>query len=215
MTDELTFQTGVFDVNSRVTRRQDGFELDLEGSTGVIVPIELGYQLGKKPSDYAGTYKIGAYYDTSAAPDLAYPQQTDTGRYGLYLEAAQQIFKTGPDLRNGLALFGVYTIGDENTAKFKDYFEAGATYRGLFPGRELDIVSLGWVKTDINRRFQFQLRTAGLPMQTDEQLVEFNYTIQLTPSLQLRPGVQYDVRPGATSTHPDTWVFGLQTKLTL
>jgi porin len=215
MTDELTFQTGVFDVNPRVTRRQDGFKLDLAGSTGVIVPTELGYQLGKHPSDYAGTYKIGAYYDTSAAPDLAHPQLTDIGRYGLYLEAAQQIFKTGPDLRNGLALFGVYTISDENTAKFKDYFEAGASYRGLIPGRELDIVSLGWVKTDINRRFRFQLRTAGLPIQTDEQLVEFNYTIQLTPVLQLRPDVQYDIRPGAISTRPDTWVFGLQAKLTL
>jgi porin len=112
-------------------------------------------------------------------------------------------------------LFGVYTISDENTAKFKDYFEAGAAYRGLFPGRELDIVSLGWVKTGINRRFQFQLRTAGLPIQSDDQLVEFNYTIQLTPSLQLRPDVQYDIRPGAMSTHPDTWVFGLQAKLTL
>jgi hypothetical protein len=44
----------------------------------------------------------------------------------IYIEAAQQVFKSGPDLRNGLALFGIYTIADQNTAKFKDYFEAGA-----------------------------------------------------------------------------------------
>jgi len=27
----------------------------------VIAPIELGYQLGKNPEDYGGTYKIGGY----------------------------------------------------------------------------------------------------------------------------------------------------------
>jgi porin len=215
MTDELTLQTGLFDVNPLVTRRQDGFKLDLNGSTGVITPLELGYQLGKNPSDYGGTYKIGAYYDSSTATDLANAHESDAGRYGLYLEAAQQIFKTGPDLRNGLALFGIYTVSDQNTAKFKDYFEAGAAYRGLFPGRELDILSAGWVRTDINSRFQYQLATAGLPAQTNEQLVEFNYAFQLTPSLIFRPDVQYDMQPGATSTHPNTWILGFQVKLTL
>jgi porin len=76
-------------------------------------------------------------------------------------------------------------------------------------------LSLGWVRTDINPRFQFQEATSGLPIQTNEQLVEFNYTMQVNPSLTFRPGVQYDIRPGATSTHPNTWVFGFQFKLTL
>ena len=215
ITDELQIQGGVYDVNPRYTRRQDGFKLDLGGNTGAIAPIELGYQLGKNPEDYGGTYKIGAYYDTSAAADLANPAVFDIGRQGLYLLAAQQIYKWGPDQRSGLALFGVFTVSDQNTAKFKHYYEAGAASRGVFPGRELDILSLGWVRTDINPRFQFQLATAGSPVQTNEQLIELSYTIQVLPSLQFRPDVQYDIRPGATSTHPDTWVFGFQVKLTL
>ena len=71
------------------------------------------------------------------------------------------------------------------------------------------------MRTDINPRFQFQLATAGSPVQTSEQLIELTYTIQVLPSLQFRPGVQYDIRPGATSTNPNTWVFGFQVKLTL
>src|SRR5207237_7590063 len=212
ITDELQIQGGVFDANPRYTRRQDGFKLDFAGNTGVIAPIEIGYQLGKNPEDYGGTYKIGAYYDTSAAPNLADPAVFDQGRQGLYLEAAQQIYKWGPGLRNGLALFGIFTVNDQNTAKLKHYYEAGAASRGVFPGRELDILSLGWVRTDINPRFQFQLATAGKPVQTNEQLVELTYIIQVLPSLQFRPGVQYDIRPGATSTHPDTWVFGFSVK---
>lgn len=216
ITDAVDLQTGVFDVNPLVTLKQNGFKLDLHGSTGVIVPVEIGYQLGKNPEDYGGTYKIGAYYDSSAAADLANPAEFDQGREGLYLEAAQQIYKWGPGLRNGLALFGIFTVSDQNTAKFKRYYEAGASSRGVFPSRPLDILSLGWVGADINPRFQFHLAEAGLPIQTNEQLIELNYGVQVTPSLLFRPGVQYDIRPGATSVHhPNTWVFGFHIQLTL
>ena len=215
ITDELQFQTAVVDANPRYTRRQDGFKLNFAGNTGVIVPAEFKYQIGKNIGDYGGTYNLGGYYDTSARPDLANPKIFDTGLYGLYVEAAQQIIKWGPEHANGIALFAVFTVSDQNTAKFKNDYEAGFASRGVFAGRELDILSLGWVRTDINPRFQFQLEKAGSPIQTSEQLVELNYAFQLTPSLFFRPGVQYDIRPGATSTHPNTWVFAFHIQLTL
>ena len=215
ITDELQFQTAVVDANPTITERQHGFKLNFSGNTGVIVPAELKYQIGKNPPDLGGTYNLGGYYDTSAAPDLANPKTFDVGRYGLYIEAAQQIIKWGPDHLRGLALFGVFTVSDQNTAKFKYDYEAGFAARGVVPDRPLDLLSLGWVRTDINPRFQFQLEKAGLPIQTSEQLVELNYAFQLTPSLFFRPGVQYDIRPGATSTHPNTWVFAFHIQLTL
>ncbi len=215
ITDELQFQTAVVDANPTITERQNGFKLGFSGNTGVIVPAELKYQLGRNLSDYGGTYNLGGYYDTSARPDLADPKIFDRGLYGVYLEAAQQIIKWGPEHANGVALFGVFTASDQNTAKFKNDYEAGIVSRGLFADRPLDIISLGWVRTEINPRFQFQEEKAGSPVQTNEQLVELNYAFQLTPSLFLRPGIQYDVRPGATSTHPNTWVFAFQIQLTL
>jgi porin len=102
-----------------------------------------------------------------------------------------------------------------NTAKFKNDYEAGLAARGVFPGRDLDILSLGWVEATINRRFQFRERQLGSPIQTNEQLVELNYAFQLTPSLFFRPGVQYDIRPGGTSTNPNTWIFDFHVQLTL
>lgn len=215
ITDELQLQAAAVDANPLYTLRQDGFKLNFSGNIGVIAPIEVKYQIGKNPGDYGGTYNLGAYYNSSAAPNLANPKEFDEGRYGLYLEAAQQIIKWGPRRLEGLALFGVFTVSDQNTAKFKNDYEAGFASRGVFPGRELDLLSLGWVRTTINPRFQFQLETAGLPIQTSEQLVELNYAFQLTPSLFFRPGVQYDIRPGATSTHPNTWIFDFHIQLTL
>jgi porin len=215
ITDELQVQTAVLNSNPLYTRRQDGFKLDFNGSTGVIVPVEFKYQIGKKPEDYGGTYNLGAYYDSSARADLANPNISHAGLYGLYFEGAQQIIKWGPDDTDGLAIFGVYTVSDQNTAKFKNDYEAGVASRGVFPGRELDILSLGWVEATINQRFQFQEEKSGLPIQTNEQLVELNYAFQLTPSLFFRPGVQYDIRPGGTSTNPNTWIFDFHVQLTL
>ena len=106
-------------------------------------------------------------------------------------------------------------MSDQNTAKFKSDYEAGFAGRGVVPDRPLDLLSLGWVRTDINPRFQFQLEKSGLPIQTSEQIFELNYAFQLIPSLFFRPGVQYDLRPGATSTHLNTWVFAFHIQLTL
>ena len=61
----------------------------------MIAPIELKYQIGKNPGDYAGTYNLGGYYDSSARADLANPKIFHEGLYGLYLEAAQHIIHWG------------------------------------------------------------------------------------------------------------------------
>lgn len=181
----------------------------------MIVPFEVSYQLGKTPSDYGGAYKVGAYYDTSAAKDVGRPQQSVEGRYGVYLEAAQQVFKTGPDRRLGLALFAVYTRSDRATAKYIDYIEAGAAYRGLVPGRGLDLLSLGWVRADYNPRFQDALLRNGASTPTNDELIEVNYGFQVLPSLTVRPGLQYDFHPGGFPDRRGVLVGALQVKLTL
>jgi porin len=213
--EHIRAQIGLFDVNPEITRPNGGFRLDLSGSTGVIIPVEVAYQVGKRPSDYGGVYKFGAYYDSSSARDVAQPLRSVPGRYGLYLEAAQQVFKTGPDLRNGLALFAVYTRSDAASARYRDYVEAGAAYRGLIPGRDLDIVSLGWVRGTFNPRLRDQPERLGAPSPTRDELMEFNYGVQVLPSLMFRPGLQYDFRPGGFRRRPGALVGALQVKLTL
>jgi porin len=215
LTDAIALQAGLFDVNPFVTAPDGGFKLDLSGSTGVIAPFEFAYQLGKNPSDYGGTYKIGAYYDSSRAPDLSAIDRFENGRSGLYIESAQQILKWGSERRSGLAVFGVLTLSDRTTATFNRYVESGFACRGPFRRRELDLLSLGWVRTDVNPLFRSRLEASRLPAQNSEQLAEITYTIQAAPSLTLRPGFQYDLHPGAAPSHASTWVLAFQIKLTL
>jgi ABC-type transporter MlaC component len=161
ITNELQIQAAAVDSNPLYTMRQDGFKLNFTGNTGVIAPVEFKYQLGKNPSDYGGTYNLGGYYDSSARPNLANPKTFTEGLFGFYFEAAQQIIKWGPENTDGLALFGVFTVSDQNTAKFKNAYDAGFAARGVVPDRPLDILSFGWAGIYINPRFQFRLAEAG------------------------------------------------------
>jgi carbohydrate-selective porin OprB len=113
---------------------------------------------------------------------IGQPQDLHQGLYGLDVEAAQHTIHWGlPEEIKGLAIFGVFTVSDQNTAKFKYDYEAGFASRGVFPSRPVDLLSLGWVQTTINPRFRFLLAQAGLPIQTSEQLSSSTTPFSLPP----------------------------------
>jgi porin len=61
--------TGVYQVNPDEDNGDNGFNLSFH-STGVFVPVELGWLPGQSPGGLPGTYKIGAYYNSSPTPDV-------------------------------------------------------------------------------------------------------------------------------------------------
>ena len=201
-------QGGIYDVTPARKQHSNGFDLGFSRTTGVITPIEVGYVRGKTPADYTGVYKVGFYYDSSRTPDLGDPTRLAHDRIGGYVQAAQQIWKWRPGRMQGLSVFGVATFSDPITGLFSSTYEAGASLRGAF-GRDDDIVSLSWIRLNVNGRVRDAERRAGKPVQSDEQLVELKETTgwQAEPWLLVRPSIQYVVRPGALDTRPDTVVF--------
>ena len=208
-------QAGIYDVTPSRKKAADGFNFGFNGTTGYIVPVELGYIHGKTPDDYPGTYKLGVYYDSSSTVDLADGANQANSRTGAYLQGAQQIWKTRTDSVQGLSVFAIASINDRTTGLFRTYYEAGASWRGLVPSRGDDIASLGWAQANINPRLRRLEQQAGAPGQTNEQIVELNYGVQATRSLLVRPTVQYVIRPGGYSGRPNTFVFVLHVQATL
>jgi porin len=200
-------QLGAYDVTPARKRHSQGFNLDFSNTTGVIVPLEVGFVHGKTPKDYPGTYKIGAYYDSSTVSDVGDPNHLVAGRTGGYIQAAQQIWKTHPGALQGLSVFAVATLSDPQTGLFRTSYEAGLSWRDPLPGRNDDIVSFGWVQENINSSLRWREERLGKPGQTNEQLFEVNYGWQAAPAVLVRPALQYAVRPGGYSTRPDTFVF--------
>ena len=208
--DDLFVLAGVFQVNPDYFEPQNAFQVDFQGDTGVIFPVEVAYQPSLS-SDLPGVYKLGAYYDTSKAPDQLTPAKLDQGREGYYLEMQQMLYSEPANPADGLTIMGYYASNDLNTGPLKQNYHVGLSYRGVFPGRDLDSLSIGWFAADINPRAVEREEIAGQPVQSaTEGLLELNYAAQVGPWLSVTPAVQYVVNPGSIAAHPNAEVFMLQ-----
>ena len=96
-----------------------------------------------------------------------------------------------PDLR-GWGVFLIWGVADENTNPFNWSLAAGIGGRGLIPGREDDVVGIGYF---YNRLNQGGVVDRMIDLRNGEQGFEVFYEAALTPWLHLTPDLQV-VEPG-------------------
>ena len=116
LTNDLYVEAGVYEVNPTYADHDNGFKLSLQGTTGALTPIEFSKTVELGPAAMQGHYKIGAYYDTSSAPDITNPSTTYSGRYGAYLLMDQMVWSFEPGTDRGLILVVDATVSDIRTA---------------------------------------------------------------------------------------------------
>jgi porin len=200
-----------------------------------MVPVEIAWTPSFGP--LAGTYKLGAWYDTSAAPDVytsvngqpiaisGLNPLRDSGRYGGYFSVMQQLTAdpTGSDPKHGLFAFFNATFSDERTSVQDRQINGGLEFHGPFPSRLNDDVGIALGTTHINARVAAAQALANALgagpgfTQTGELASEVFYAYQLTPAVNLRGSVQYVHNPGGyndSGTYQDTLVLGVRATLT-
>lgn len=150
--------------------------------------------------------------------------------YGGYLLAEQQVYrehgKDDPAQRGLVAWFRVAGApADRNLASFG--LDGGLTYKGLIPKRDWDTCSLGLshleishdiqrAQSDVNALASANNLPAPFARLADyEDVIEFSYKAQMTAWWTLQPSLQRVFHPGGnvSTSHPDAWVFILQTTL--
>lgn len=223
--------TGIYQVNPKEDDSDNGFDLSFH-STGAFFPVEFGWLTGRGSGGLPGTYKIGAYYNSSPAPDVltdvngfsagltGAPFAIRNGRWGAYGMADQMVYRPGPDSDHGLRLGGVAGMGDRETAKYGYFLAGGGVYQGTFPGRDNDFVSFAVAYVRTNPRlttFQEDRDTVApgsVGIQRFESIVEVDYSLQLAPWFAIRPNLQYVINPGGTGKISNAFVIGLYTSIT-
>lgn len=228
-------QLGVYEVNPSYLERAHAFSLDdPSGATGALIPLEIGWlpKLGK--AQLAGSYKLGAWYNTSQGKDVfendqgqplvlagGQPRGHD-GHYGLYINFLQQVTQPSPaDPERGLSIFLNATFADRQTATVDGQISAGMIYTGLFESRPHDALGLAIGRTHVNDRvaqaqeLQNDAGTGPVGVQSSEYVGEIYYGIQATPWLTLRPNFQYIHHPGGIAENRDVVVLGLKLQLAM
>jgi porin len=225
---EYYVSTGVYQANPR--HATDGLDLTF-ADTGVVVPFELGWLPGQGGRGIPGEYKLGGYYDSSRTPDVfldvnglsagltGSSSAQRNGRWGVYALATQMVYRESDEGKRGLTLFGMATASGRETETFR-FFYAGAFYQGTFTHRDDDFVSVVFARGSYNSRLtRFQedrnrVSPGAIGVQKYESVVEVDYGIAFAPWLQVRPNLQYVIRPGGTGKIKDAFVIGLFTRIT-
>jgi len=219
-------QIGAFDVNSDYLQNKYAMDLWRPGSSsGVLVPVEFGW-LPSFGSGYKGSYKFGAWYNSSTAPDVVDniygqplainggPPLMHHGQYGAYVNFLQQV--TSPSADRGLNVFFNATYADRRTSSLDNQIAVGLLYKGPFDFRPADSLGFGIGRTHLNSRIadlETQLNTANpgsTAVQGSEYVAEFFYGAHVTRWLELRPNIQYVVQPGGNARNTNDVIVGLR-----
>ena len=108
-------------------------------------------------------------------------------------------------------LFGFDTAVINGAVRALEHeFAATSWQLGLSVSVALVGSAIGAVTGFVRDRLRDAQREAGQEVQDSETVVEWNYHIQLTPWLYLRPDMQYVIKPNGFSSIDDAFVIGFE-----
>jgi porin len=219
----------------------------LIGEGGTLAVAELAYSFDVKPDlpNPLSDVKFGAWYHSADFPDLRFDTMgvslaspssngipaTHVGDYGLYLILDKMLWQPPKATSQGLGGFlriGCAPPGDTNEIDLE--VDAGLTYKGPLPSRQLDVlgVALGYVRIGGAARglASDQSIFTGIeqPARDFESVLEVTYQVNLAPWWILQPDLQFIFHPGGnvpaplpapqTQPIPNALVVGLRSTIT-
>jgi len=248
-TDQLTVLAAVFSGDPAGKGCNDnpqecnkhGTTFSFSGGTLWMGELQYAFNQDKKDAGLPGVYKLGGWYATTDFADqhygldaaghvvsLADPTVTGPlnhrGDWGIYAVADQMVWRAGKSSGNLFARAGM-SPSDRNLVSY--YFDAGAGFKGLFPGREDDVLTFGVAYARISSdaaaldRDTLAFNGPPYPIRNEEVVFEFSYQAQIAPWWILQPDLQYIVHPGGNVPDPNdpnatlanAWVAGLRSTI--
>lgn len=205
-TEALSLSAGAFYSDPTLNQlTSNGTEFGISGSAGYFVVGEAAYRLNseKGATGLPGRYRAGGYYDSNEYAFLNSPSRRQTGNYGFFLLGEQMVYREGgAGSDQGLSLFGVLIYAPQQRINTLPWFaSAGASYRGLVPGRDKDTAGFALYYGGFSR---------DLPGQTYELILEWTYAIAVARWLTVQPDLQYVINPGGRSSVGSAVVVGAQ-----
>jgi porin len=217
----------------------------LIGEGGFMPIAELAYSFDEQPisSTPLSDVKLGAWYHTADFPDqrrdssggsLANPASNGTpamhgSNFGAYLVVDKMLWRRPDMATQGLAAFLRVGYAPPDRNLFSLEIDAGLTFKGLFPNRELDVLGVGAVYGRIGyarRLDRDRVLFTGIerPIRDYESVLEITYEARIAPWWLLQPDLQLVFHPGgfiaapppapAGQPIPNALVIGLRSGIT-
>jgi porin len=148
----------------------------------------------RSPFGRPGSYAVGATGTTADLEDFD-GTGTANGGYGLYALIDQLLVEQTPT-RPGLGVFARgYGVPQEDRNLVHWYVDFGLKVKRPFPGRDEDVLSLGFAYLAFSDDYVDSLRASGDNVSRRESVLELNYRFQVTGWLTLQPDLQFFFDP--------------------
>jgi porin len=209
-TPHTYIRTGAYDDDlSQLGVNQQGFNFNVKGSAGVMLPLEVGYQTSFSDTRYPGKYDIGGYWDdANYTTPAGVPMR---GRTAYYAQASQTVWRPNPNTKQSLTVFGGGI-----------WYTGGAPYWAQMYAGAVDRAPFGAARPDDSINIlgsYFANSTNQHPNGPNMWAYELNYIFEVLPGLNIKPYSQYIVAPNnllnefGTKEPSNAWVVGLQVSI--
>jgi len=219
----------IYEANPR--NLENSFSLGhFSGATGVLIPLEIGWDPDPAATGGVGIYKIGGWYSNAPGNDLLLdvngrpqiqtgaPFQKHRVRYGFWFSMQQQIFGEARDGKflSGGAIFLNATVTDHRTSAIDDQIAAGFWWKGVIAALPDDVLGIGVARTHVNSLVAYGDSLAGARSLPDaEYAAEIYFSLHPFEWIEMRPNLQLVRNPGGLSSARDVGVLGFKAAVTL
>lgn len=216
--EQTYFQIAALDGVPGDRNTAHGTHIHFDPNDGFLYAAELGHIVTLND---VRQHKIalGLWHYTETFDDLV---DTDSSgqpikrhnNQGAYALGEWRLISAANNPALGLNVFGRYGIANADINPVSHFLEIGITYTGAFTGRASNQLGLAVVSAYSGEKYRQVLQNAGITPTTSETIIEFTFSMQLTPWLVLQPDLQRVIHPGMDSAVTDATVIGLRTKVT-
>ena len=164
-----------------------------------------------------GHYRFGWWLDPK--PKTIYiddleglrAEQIRNDDVGWYFTMDQMVWKENekPTDKQGLGVFARYGHAHGDVNLITDFWSLGASYRGLIPSRDADVLGFGVAQSILSGRYKRNVNSAA----DRETVYELYYAFQATPWCVISPNVQVITNPGGHDDGRDAVVAGMRFKI--
>ncbi|MGE9293218.1 MAG: carbohydrate porin [Puniceicoccales bacterium] len=201
---------------------------------GANIMGEIGYKRNwtDDTTGHPGKYSIGGWVFTGPFQKNLGGTTDNIG--GIYYMFEQNVFREGRnmaepnstrledrqvwgsdqsfmDVVQGLYVWSSGQLNLSDEAYQSDFFvSGGAYYRGLFPGRDQDILAFGAAWLNFSDSYSQSQQSIGQGAPDYELELELGYRYQVTEYFYVQPNIQGIINPGGTHQLDDALVIGLQ-----
>lgn len=217
--DKISWLTAAFTHQPESVDRS-GAQFRFDGDAFIITELQYLENQAKDATGLPVAYKIGAWYDTGTFNDTHYdttgrslasplsngkPAQR-SGTWAFYGVADRTVWQS--ESGQALSLFLRGGLAPDSYNLVNGYVDGGIGFKGLIPGRESDVATLGVAYANVGNGIigldKDARRTNGYntPIRDYETIIELNYSAALAPWWTVQPDIQYVVHPAFGGANP-------------